>query len=325
MQNKKKLLGTILILGYTTCAVISYLITKSIFNNVPNITSLNVMFWGFLGTILFIGSIIISQPKKRKQLILEWETHKKLIITISLLTSFGTGLWAWALQHTNAGTIGLLSKSDIVIYIALGVIFLKEKFSWKSIIGSIIAISGLFLITTIPNEISHISIIIMLIVGLLYAIQSVLIKKSGKIFKGSPFAFLRISVMTSFFLIFLLATNTLQFPPLNILILLISAQIFGAYLGRIFYFEAHKHLGIGHLNLLSLTQLPILLFATWLLLNEKISSQKIIGAITIIIGIIIITLEKYKLNKKFSIRRLFARLRPQSIERNDIEDKDDFS
>ena len=322
MKSNTPLLGIVLILGYTLCSAIAYILVKHVFLISPEISPINAIFWGFLGATILVGSTIGSQKKERMWAHKEWKNHKKLILSISILTSLGVLLWAWSLQLASAGSVGLIGKSDLLITLVLGAIFLGEKFTIPSIIGAIIALGGMFLIANLPNEISLLVVGVVVFMRFLYALQSFLVKKSGQTLRGISFTFWRILIMTSFLFITTLVTGTLTVPSLPILLFLFGSQIFGAYLGRVCYFEAHKYLGIGHINLLTLVQPVILLFGTWLLLNEPMPAQKLMGAGILLFGLALIVIEKSRLNKKFSLLRIFATLRGK---RNDIENPIDLS
>ena len=322
MNKHHPLFGIVLIFGYVLCSVSAYLVVKYVFLIEPSISPINAMFWGFLGATIIAGIFIGSSSHEQKLVQNEWRKHKKLILSISLITSLGVLLWAWSLQLATAGTVGLLGRADVLITLSLGALFLGEKFSWKEILGAIIALGGLSLVANLPNEISLFVVGIVLFMRFLYAMQSFLVKKSGQTLRGISFTFLRMVIITSVLFVTALITNTLQLPSLLILGLLFGSQIFGAYLGRILYFEAHKYLGIGHINLLTLSHPVILLIGTWLLLNEPMPAQKIIGGGILLFGLAIIVLEKSELNKKFSLKRIFATLRGK---KDDTENTADLS
>lgn len=322
MKSNHPLFGIVLILGYTICSAIAYILVKHVFLISPEISPINAIFWGFLGATILVASTIGSQKKEREHAQQEWHDHKKLIISISILTSLGVLLWAWSLQLASAGSVGLIGKSDVLITLVLGAVFLGEKFTMHSIIGAIVAFGGLFLIANLPNEISFLVVGIVILMRFLYAMQSFLVKKSGQKLRGISFTFWRILIMTLFLFLTTLVTGTLKIPSLPILLFLFGSQIFGAYVGRVCYFEAHKYLGIGHINLLTLAQPVILLLGTWILLNEPMPAQKLMGAGMLLFGLSLIVIEKSELNKKFSLLRIFATLRGK---KNDIENPVDLS
>lgn len=321
MNKQHSLFGIVLVFGYILCSVSAYLMVKHVFLVEPSISPINVMFWGSLGATILSGSFIGTQRRERQLVLNEWHTHKKLIIIISITSALGTLLWAWSLKLASAGSVGLIGRADIIIAILLGTIFLGERFSWKTILGTIIAIGGLFLVANIPSEISLFAIGIILLMRFLYTMQSFFVKKSGQNLRGISFTFLRLSIMTIFLFLLALTTKSLNMPSLFILILVILSKFFGAYIGRIFYFEAHKYWGIGHINLLSLAQPVLLLIGAWLLLNEPMPAQKLIGAAILMSGLFIIVLEKSSLNKRFSLKRIFATLRGK---KDDFENPVDF-
>jgi len=323
MNAKHPLFGVILIFGFTLCSVFAYLSVKHVFLIDPSISPINAIFWGFLGATIVSGFFNCSRKKERKLVQQEWSKHKKLIITISIMSGIGAILWAWSLHIASAGTVGLIGRADVLMALALGTIFLGERFSWKEIVGAIIAICGLCVVANLPNEISLLAVGIVLCTRFLYAMQSFFVKKSGQNLRGIPFTFCRILIMTLVLLITVLVTGTFSVPPLILLIFLVSSQVLGAFVGRVLYFEAHKYLGIGHINLLSLLQPVLLLIGTWLLLNEPMPAQKIVGGGILLLGLAIIVLEKWKRDdKKFSLKRIFATLRGK---KDDLENPVDLS
>jgi|GEM_PF-1982355 drug/metabolite transporter (DMT)-like permease len=312
MKKSHPLFGVLLTFGYVLCSVFAYITTKHVFLTDPSISPINAMFWGFFGATVLGGIFIGSHSKERKLVQKEWKKHKKLILSISLLTSLGVILWGWSLQIASAGTVGLIGRADVLFSLALGSIFLGERFSRNTIIGALIALGGLCLVVNVPNEISLFAVGIVLLMRFLYSMQSFLVKKSGQTLRGIPFTFWRMVIITLVLFITAIATGTLYIPPIFLLGIIFSSQIFGAFIGRVLYFEAHKYLGIGHINLLSLSQPVLLLVGTWLLLNEPMPLQKIIGGGILLLGLTLIVLEKTKPHqKRFSLKRIFATLRPK--------------
>jgi drug/metabolite transporter (DMT)-like permease len=312
MKKSHPLFGIALVLGYALCSVIAYLTIKYVFLIEPNIAPINAIFWGFFGAMLIAGTFILSHRKERTLVRKEWHEHKKLIITISLMTSLGAFLWAWSLQMASAGTVGLIGRVDVLMTLALGALFFKERFSWKSILGAIIALIGLGLVANLPNEISLFVVGIVVFMRLMYAMQSFLVKKSGQKLRGIPFTFWRVLIITIALGIAAFASGNFYIPKPTVIAILFCSQLFGAYVGRVCYFEAHKYLGIGHINLLSLTQPVLLLVGSWWLLNESMPAQKIIGGAILLFGLTLIVLEKWKPKaNRFSLTRIFATLRPK--------------
>ncbi len=322
MKSSHPLFGVALIFGYILCGVIAFLTVKYVFLIDPTISPLNAIFWGFLGATIVAGIFIGGNKKERKLLKKEWHDHKKLILSISIITSLGVILWAYSMKLASAGSVGLIGKVDVLMALALGSLFLGEKFSRQTIIGTIIALGGLYLVVNLPSEIPLLVVGMVVFMRFLYSMQSFLVKKFGQNLRGISFTFWRLMIMTSFLFITTLITGTFNIPSKIILGILLASQIFGAYIGRILYFEAHKYLGIGHINLLSLAQPVLLLIGAWIFLSEPMPLQKIIGAAILIFGLFIIILEKSEFKKKFSLKQIFATLRAK---KDDTENPVDFS
>ena len=321
-NNQHPLWGAFLVLCHVLCGIVAYLTMDKVFMMDTSLSPITAMFWGFLGASLTAGFSLSLRKKTRQLTIEEFKTHGKLIATISIITSIGAMMWAWSMREATAGSVGLLSKADVILSLAIGAIFLNEKFTKQSLLGAAISLVGLGFIANLPKEISFTVVVVILVMKSLYALQSYMVKKSGQTLKGIPFTFWRVSIMTGFLLLGAIATNSLSIPAWPVLTLLFVSQLFGAYIGRVCYFEAHKYLGIGKLNLLSLTQPVFLLLGAWLLLDEPMPAQKLIGAAIILSGILLIALEKWQREKKFSVRKIFAKLRGK---KDDIEAPIDFS
>lgn len=70
-----------------------------------------------------------------------------LIILAGLIGSTAGGLlYAFALQYSSASTTAAITAAAPLIATPLAVIFLKEKISWKLVVGTIITTSGIWLI-----------------------------------------------------------------------------------------------------------------------------------------------------------------------------------
>ncbi len=70
-----------------------------------------------------------------------------LVIIAGLIGSTAGGLlYAFALQFSSASTTAAISAAAPLIATPLSVVFLKEKISWKLVVGTIITMSGIWLI-----------------------------------------------------------------------------------------------------------------------------------------------------------------------------------
>jgi drug/metabolite transporter (DMT)-like permease len=78
-------------------------------------------------------------------------------------------------------------------------------------------------------------------------------------------------------------------PSLDLLLLLAGAGVFGTFISQMFYFEAHNLLPISVLNVYSLFQPVFVLIGSIIFLQAPVSTIKIIGAVCIVAGLLLVT------------------------------------
>ncbi len=289
--------GYLLVLGFILGATISYLLVDFTYRSVEGISAVNVMFWGFWGGIIMIMPFYLASSQRRVGFITEFRLHKKLIFMISILTAVGSFLWFLAVSQAGSGPIALLSKSETIFAFLLGFLFLHEKVSLRELLGILIAIIGIFLISNLDGKTSLGSSLLVLVSTSLYALQSLLVKKFGKNITAMPFSLLRVLLISIILAIIFLPQGKITLvSPIVFLILGIS-QVFGFFLGRICYFEAHKFLPISKLNFFLLIEPVFVLIGAYLLFGDIISWQKFMGAVLILGGLLFFIREQLKLKR----------------------------
>jgi drug/metabolite transporter (DMT)-like permease len=224
---------------------------------------------------------------QRQSLLPELIKHKRFFAIISVLTLINGSTWFYGLSQINGGVVALLDQNVIVWSFLLGAIFLGERFSWRQLSAITITVLGLVIISNLKGEVTTIGIICLLICGLSIALQSLLIKKYSHPFNALALAFWRGWAMVIFSLLISLGLGIFQ-PQIEIyaLIAVGVAQFFGLFVGRAAYIKAHEYLPMSHLSFLLLGIPIIVLLSSFVLLNEPISLQKIIGALVMLSGLI---------------------------------------
>jgi len=279
--------GYVLIILTVLSFAVSYFVVDYVFRNYPEITVENVIFWGLLGAVLSGVPFFLRTGHQRKIFVTEFKNFKKLILLSGILTTFGSFLWFWSLAHSSGGIVALLVQTGIIFTFLLGIIFLKEKINFGEILGFILVITGVIVISNLEGEVTFLAVLASIVSAFLYALQSFFIKKwGGKSLKSTVFAFQRILVTLIFLSILLFLQGNIKWIGFDLFFIIAVSQIFGFFIGRIFYVEAHKYLDISKLNVFLALEPVAVLVGAYFIFGDIIYWQKFLGAFLIIGGLI---------------------------------------
>ena len=172
--------------------------------------------------------------------------------------------------------------------IPLGVLFLKEKFSLKKILASIISVIGAIIVLTKGNIfslqfVSTIGILFGLGAAVSHAIFSIFDKKNNyEKFTSTMFYFLTSLVLSFFVMVLFSEIPVLSFPQI---LGLLSIGLVVNGLGYTFWFLALKEGDTALVsNIMLLTPFLALIFIA-ILVSEEIMLSSILGLIIIVAGI----------------------------------------
>lgn len=233
--------------------------------------------------------------KKRRTKVFTTISRDGHILTLGTISNaIGIVLYYYALKQTDLGPAAILIKTTVLYNVLLGVFFLGERLKSREFLGIAIAILGIYMISTLEGQIKVLSAFCILLSAFLFAIQSYMIKKYIPEILGLEYAYLRLFLLSVFFLFYSLYIGSFQIPEISIIVILGLFSLLGYFLGRAFYFEAHNYLPISKLNATLLIEPIFLMFVGILFMKEPIDSQKFIGAGFILIGLYLIVFHKRK-------------------------------
>lgn len=266
---------------------IGVLFTKLGLNlSTANFYSLAIWGWGIGMTV---ATLIFYLPLKsqRTSLIPELEKHWQFFALISVLTLINGGTWFYGMSQISGGVVALIDQNVIVWSFFLGALFLGERFSWRQLSAILITITGLAIVSNLKGEVTLIGVLSLLTCGLSIASQSLLIKKYGKAFNTMALTFWRGWSMVLFSLAIAVSLNQFDFKIETMALVSVGvAQFFGLFVGRAAYIKAHEFLPMSHLSFLMLGIPVIVLLSSFVVLNEPVSAQKIIGASIMLSGLL---------------------------------------
>ncbi|MCW7480953.1 DMT family transporter [Leptospira kanakyensis] len=260
------------------------------YNSEPEIAALfGVGFAFIIVTPYFLFS------KKRQSKVITTIKRDGLILTLGTISNaIGIVLYYYALRQTDLGPSAILIKTTVLYNVLLGVFFLGEKLKGREVFGILIAVLGIYMISTLQGQIKLISAFLILLSAFLFAIQSYMIKKYIPEILGLEYAYLRLFLLSIFFFLYSLYIGSFHIPNISVIVILGLFSLLGYFLGRAFYFEAHNHLPISKLNATLLIEPIFLMFVGILFMKEPFDSQKLIGAGFILLGLYLIVFHKKK-------------------------------
>lgn len=120
--------------------------TSAIFVRLANAPSAITAFFRLLFATLLLLPFLLTSKENRRQLLSLSKKQWTLGILSGLLLSAHYMLWFESLRHTSVASSTVIVTLQPLFSIAIGFIFLKERFHKLAIGGCLIAIAGCFLI-----------------------------------------------------------------------------------------------------------------------------------------------------------------------------------
>ncbi|MEH7308007.1 DMT family transporter [Neobacillus drentensis] len=265
---------------------------------VPPFLSAGLRFF-LAGFILFW--IMVWQGKTKVGLVF----RKEMLITGIGLT-FGTfATLYWAEQYVTSGTAAVLSATGPMLILLIQSVILKKKAAAKSFIGCLVGVFGVFLLI-LPsfdfqeNGIWLVGCFLIIIGEVFYASGSLYAKQvSGKFAATSPIALNAVQMMHGGILLILLSlfTEDIRFHYLlrpEALGSFFYLVVFGSMAGHsLYYWLVAKTNPVFPSTWLFIS--PILAVSLGAVMyHEYLSWQSGIGALTIVLGTVLVHLETLK-------------------------------
>lgn len=240
----------------------------------------------------FFLILIAKSLKKFKKLDKE---YLRIMVGMALLEPFGYFLSETYGLKLVTPTIAAVIIATIPVFTPFAAaIFLKQKMKIVNFIGILISFAGLLLILIGKNssfEYSILGVSFIFIAVFIAIFYSVICSR----FLEKYNAYTVVSYQNSFgalyfFPIFLLIDiKELHFEvfDLNLVGLILLLSFFASTIAFLFYIDSIRDLGIVKVNAMINTMPIFTAFYSYLILNEEISTRKIIGILIVILGVIL--------------------------------------
>jgi len=255
--------------------------------NLSEIDFYSLAIWGWgIGMVVATLGFYLPIKSQRQVLIPELKLHGPFYALISVLTLINGSTWFYGMSQISGGVAALIDQNIVIWSFVLGALFLGERFSWRQLSAIFITIAGLVIVSNLKGEVTFLGVMALLTCGLSVATQSVLIKKYKHPINALALTFWRGWSMVIFSLLIAIALGTFSTQvEIMALIAVGVAQFFGLFVGRAAYIKAHEFLPMSHLSFYMLGIPVIVLLSSFVILNEPLGAQKIIGALVMLIGL----------------------------------------
>ncbi|MDF3821805.1 DMT family transporter [Leptospira sp. 96542] len=244
--------------------------------------------YGVSACFVIVTGYILFSKTSRTKVVTTVKRDGYILFLGTLSNAFGILLYYLALKQTDLGPAAILIKTTVLYNVILGTVLLGEKLRRLEILGIVISLLGIYLVSTLNGQISIYSSFLILTSAFFFAIQSFMIKKYVPQIFGLEYAYLRLLLLSIFFILYSKSVGSLVFIDPKLILILGLFSFLGYFLGRAFYFEAHNHLPMSKLNATLLIEPIFLMFIGILFMNEPLDPKKIFGAILILFGLYLI-------------------------------------
>ncbi len=262
------------------------------------LTPISFIFIVYLFSILFNALLLLLQTLgktqgKRLEIqkgILDNTSMKHNLIAgliFGASSVFGNIAIGKSLEHINAGITVLVFRSDLMLVILLGFIFLKEKLSSRFIIGFILGVSG-FIILNLEHtgSIFDLNPLTWALVGALnFAFIQIALKKI--VHKIHPVFLNLIRLISGSIITWMLPSFHAMWSHIQEFHIYLAgtAAFFGPFLSRNLQIYALKHIPISEHVLFTMITPVIVLILSWFIWNDIPTPLSLLGALIIFVGI----------------------------------------
>ena len=263
-----------------------------------------------LGGISLIPILLINKRKKScRERILTISSNKFLVkagIIAGIILFFGASFQQGGIVYTSAGIAGFLTGLYIVIVPIIGIAF-NQKTTTATWLGAIIAVVGLYLLSIREDFTISLGDLLVLISALFWSLHVLVISKFSP--KTDPiqlafFQFMLCSVL-SFITAIITEVSTIQ-SIYDALVPILYAGVVSVGIAYTLQVVAQQDAHPSNAAIIMSLESMFAVLGGWLLLNESIPLQGLIGCGLMLLGMF---LSQLRLKKKINVNQFFNQKR----------------
>ena len=255
---------------------------------------LTVLFWSTLIAALFFSVLLILKKKWRE--LLEKEAWKYILGATFIVGIIYFSIFFLGLKHTTAGDAAIIAETELwSSFVLLGLILKKEKYTSSAIVGASLMFVGVLAVVFSGSFSINIGNLIILFGAMIVPVGNYFAQKALEAVSSITLMFVRSAISSVFFFLIMLSTNASfrgqEFQKVLPVLIFSGLFIFGV--SKIFSMEAIKRISIAKSRSIG-TLVPVFALAyAFLFLGEIPTIWQILGLVPIMIGITLITKNKF--------------------------------
>ncbi|MDA8228311.1 MAG: DMT family transporter [Desulfitobacterium hafniense] len=268
---------------------------------------INVVLFTFLiFSVTFAGLFTISVFQGKFAYLLKLAKEKPLLYLVGFIGALLTLMVFYGLQLSSPGEVAILTRSDLIFSLLLGVIIWHYRLKVSDWLGLVVMLYGIFLVLDVPLstlKIGSPGSFWLILSSFLGAVNAEIIKIAFREIDGISIAIFNSGVQTVVYFIVLIyldgSSAFHEFATLDpFLIFLLFLSVISQMLQYITYYRAIKDIPVWVIRVISLlTPVVSTLTSVWWL-NQVLKLSQLIGMLIVGVGVLIITLPQANSGQK---------------------------
>lgn len=253
----------------------------------------------FISGFIILGYLIYQ---KQLESINARQFARAFILSVMMIV-LANGLTTYAEKYISSGLASLISTLNPFFVLLLNLFLGYEKLSFKTVIGIVLGMLGIFLIyqSSLPDLVNpeyRGGIFAILIAVLMWAVGTIITKR------GSTNSLTMLMSVSLQMIIAGVILTLIQFyltPDFNTaswstrsIIAMIYLALFGSVVGYVAFSYLITQLPSTKVTVLSYINVVVALFLGWLILDEEITTRILLAATLIISGVVIVNYKRIK-------------------------------
>lgn len=195
-----------------------------------------------------------------------------------------------SVEFVDPGTAALLARSSTLFSIGLGVFWLKERLNRPMILGTAVALLGVFVITFQPGDYFRFGSLLVLVASFTYALHAAVVKRYGEgLDIGNFFLFRLWSTVPFALVIALFAGEWEGVISGEAWLWLAVTAVVNVVISRIVYYAVLRLVTVSyHAIVLTLSTVLTVLWS-WVLFGVWPTLMSVVGGTAVVVGVIIVT------------------------------------
>ncbi|MCA9981602.1 MAG: DMT family transporter [Anaerolineales bacterium] len=195
-----------------------------------------------------------------------------------------------SVEFVDPGTAALLARSSTIFSIGLGVFWLKERLNRPMILGTAVALLGVFVISFQPGDYFRVGSLLVLVASFAYALHTAVVKRYGEGLDIGNFFLFRLWATVPFALGMALLSGEWVVPVVGEAWLwLVVTAVVNVVISRMVYYAVLRLVTVSyHAIVLTLSTVLTVLWS-WLLFGVWPTLASVVGGTAVVVGVSIVT------------------------------------